>query len=234
MPIDDVPTETLAPFEIVGGSPSFHGVPVEYIETSVAGEKYSLAVLRDAAALLDVPEFASRFLELDRAPYGLQLWDAAIALSEFLDAHEPGAGGRALELGCGVGLVAMVLSRNGWRVCASDHEPDTLAFTKYNVRQNKIEDCEFKLVDWNRPDPGMTFDLIVGADVAYQKSDHAPLLSCLRDALAPEGRAYLCDPMRSAADSLPATARESGLIAERQQWEWRAPVRIWKLTLHGQ
>ena len=222
--------DTDKPFEYVDGSPVFHGVPVALVNTTVAGQTYSLAVLRDAAALLDDPVFAARFLDRDMAPYGLQLWDAAIALSEFLQEFEPTAEGRALELGCGSGLVSMVLARSGWKVTATDYEPATIAFARYNALQNNVRGCQFEMLDWRHFETGEKFDLIVGADVAYQLSDHAPLLSCISANLAQAGRAYLCDPMRSVADRLPEAARESGLDALQQSWEWRSPVRVWKLT----
>lgn len=61
------------PFEWLSGGPCFHGLPVLHREIDIAGKTFYVAALIDAADLLDLPEFATRFVEDDVAPYGLDL-----------------------------------------------------------------------------------------------------------------------------------------------------------------
>jgi SAM-dependent methyltransferase len=183
---------------------------------SVAGTTFEIAGVKDAADLLDQPDFAERFLEEDIAPYGLELWPSARMLAERILRDEPGDGRTAIELGCGLGLASIAAAIRGWRVVATDNELTSLRFAELNAAKNDAKVDGFELLDWRHPLQRRRFDRVFAADVLYQLVDHSPLLRCIEQLLAPEGVAILADPNRGVADRLPALAQEHGFAVDVQ------------------
>ena len=71
---------------------------------AMGGDKAPDAIVAgviDAADLLDEPDYAKRFLDDDCAPYGLELWPAAVMLAEYILQNDSNHVGRAIEIGCG-------------------------------------------------------------------------------------------------------------------------------------
>jgi len=183
-----------------------------------------VAAMKDAAELLDEPDFGKRFIENDIAPYGVELWPAAIMLAEYLIRHNQAiassVGTRpvtAIELGCGLGLVAIVAAKIGWRVTASDYESTALAFAGYNARLNAAAVAEWMTLDWHNPPADRRFDVVLGADILYQLVDHGPILRCINRMLAPGGTALIADPNRGVADRFAQTAGEAGFTVDTVQ-----------------
>ncbi len=201
-------------FEWRDGSPFFRGVRVERRELTVAHQTFRIALLKDAAELLDDPEIAREFIEAGRAPYGLELWPAAIMLAEVILTGEDGGGRPALDLGCGLGLTAMAATVRGWRVVAVDHDPAALRFTEHNTQDNGIDLYALELWDWNRPPADRRFHRVFGADVLYQRMDHVPILRCLESVVHETGSALLTDPRRSVADGFAALATDHGWFVD--------------------
>lgn len=143
--------------------------------------------------LIDVSEF-----NLDeRLPYWAELWPSARALAaELLDAALPA--GRALELGCGIALPSLVLRARGADVVASDYYPEALEFALANAARNQIPGPATLLLDWRSPPLGLEpFDLVVAADVLYEKRNAAMLAELLPRVTAPRGRVLIADPGRA-------------------------------------
>lgn len=174
---------------------------------------FKIASMRDAAHLLDEPDFASRFLEADMAPYGVELWPSAIMLAEYITRYENGPH-HAMELGCGLGLVTMVAAKLGWSIVAGDHEPSALVFARHNAELNNVEGLEFQCLDWNQPPDSQRFARVLGADILYQLNNHAPILKCLHRLLETDGMALIADPNRGVADRFPDLASDAGLRVE--------------------
>lgn len=205
-----MPNEKDNPFEWVSGGPQFHGLPVFFREIDVAGSTFRVAALKDAADLLDLPKFEERFIKHDIAPYGLELWPAAVMLAEHIAKNDPGDGRSALELGCGLGLVAVVATRCGWRVTATDNDEDALGFARYTASINDAAIHEYAVLDWNHPPAGERFSRVFAADVLYQLVDHTPFLKCLDALLARDGEALIADPNRGVVDGFPRLATDNG------------------------
>ncbi len=201
-------------FEWKNGEAHFRGLSVERRSVDVGGRSLKVAVLRDAADLLDQPDFARRFIEEDRAPYGMELWPAAIMLADYVLRRDPGEGGRAVELGCGVGLVSMAATLAGWHVTATDNDPIALRFSEYNAALNNIGIAAHEPLDWREPPVGRRFDRVFATDVLYQLDDHAPLLRCVGATLAENGVAMVVDPNRSVANRFEAMAVSHGFRVE--------------------
>lgn len=98
-------------------------------------------------------------------------------------------GGRALDLGTGNGIQALLAASHADFVVATDINPRALAFGRFNAALNGIERIEFRLGSWFDPVVGERFDLVVGnppyvispeADLVYRDSGDEPGALCGR------------------------------------------------------
>jgi predicted nicotinamide N-methyase len=131
------------------------------------------------------------------APYWSVLWRSGVELARELDAMEL-RGLRVVELGCGLAVPSIAAARAGAEVLATDSDAEALEFVERNARQNGVP-VETAMVDWTRPDELVSrgpFDLVLAADVLYERPSVAALLDLL-PRLAPE--AWVADPGRPAA-----------------------------------
>lgn len=69
--------------------------------------------------------------------------------------------GSVLDLGCGSGTAALLLSRRATRVVATDINPRAIALARVNARINGLTNIEFRGGDLFAPVRGESFDLIV-------------------------------------------------------------------------
>ncbi len=201
-------------FEWRDGLPYFQGLPVERRPIRVGGRTFDIAGLREAADLLDLPEYARRFTEEDIAPYGLELWPSATMLAEHIAHDEFGGGRSAIELGCGLGLVSIAATVRAWNVTATDNDADSLRFAAFNAEANKVSVARYEPLDWNRPPVKRRFSRLFGADVLYQRVDHEPVLGCIDRFLTADGVALLADPRRGVADRFSSVAKEANFAVE--------------------
>jgi predicted nicotinamide N-methyase len=133
------------------------------------------------------------------APYWAVLWRSGVALARELDGGEL-RGRRVVELGCGLAVPSLAAARAGAIVLATDARAEALALVDRNASANDIR-VDTAVVDWGEPDELVgraPFDLVIAADVLYQRESVAALLSLL-PRLAPE--AWLADPGRPGADA---------------------------------
>ena len=132
------------------------------------------------------------------APYWAVLWRSGVALARELDAM-PLRGLRVVELGCGLAVPSIAAARAGASVLATDSDPEALELVERNARANGVR-VETATADWAEPDELLRrapFDIVLAADVLYERASVARLLSLL-PRLAPE--AWLADPGRPAAE----------------------------------
>jgi len=169
-----------------------------------------LVCLSDASQLLDEPDFAEKFISQDRAPYGVELWPASQMLANEIVSGYLGTPEKALEIGCGLGLVSLSATKAGWAVTTTDCDELALDFLKYNAALNEISLDECYLLDWHHPPGGSHYRHIWAADVLYQLVDQEPLLKCIQALLVPGGAAMIADPNRSVADHFPERAQKHG------------------------
>jgi predicted nicotinamide N-methyase len=130
------------------------------------------------------------------APYWSVLWRSGVALAwELEDVALPGL--RVVELGCGLAVPSIAAARRGAAVLATDACADALTLAARNAHVNDVR-IETATVDWAEPDELVRrapFDLVLAADVLYERAS-IPLLLSLLPRLAPE--AWLADPGRPA------------------------------------
>ena len=139
------------------------------------------------------------------APYWAVLWRSGVALARELD------GTRlerlsVVELGCGLATPSIVAARAGATVLATDLDPEALEVVAQNADANGVH-VETAALDWAEPEELISrapFDLVLAADVLYERAAVAQLLSLL-PRLARE--VWLADPGRPAADAFLEQAR---------------------------
>jgi predicted nicotinamide N-methyase len=159
------------------------------------------------------------------APYWSVLWRSGVALAHELE-DVALRGLRVVELGCGLAVPSIAAARAGATVLATDACPEALELAERNAHANDAQ-IETATVNWAEPG-GLVgrgpFDLVLAADVLYERAAVAPLLSLL-PRLAPEG--WLADPGRPAADAFLEQASRRWQVETRL----RGIVQIHRLRL---
>jgi predicted nicotinamide N-methyase len=148
------------------------------------------------------------------APYWAVLWRSGVALARELEALAL-RNRRVVELGCGLAVPSLAAARAGAEVLATDASAEALALAGRNARENGVR-VETAAVDWAEPGELVSrgpFDLVLAADVLYERASVAPLLSLL-PRLAPE--AWIADPGRPAA----------GAFLEEASRRWDVETRV--------
>jgi len=174
-------------------------------EIAIGGRAWVVETVEDEDALLAASETSAQF------PFGLMLWESAIALAEDILA-EPHlvAGKSVLELGCGIGLTGTIAAHLGAHVTATDHDGSALEAAQRTARLNGVSDLKIAPGDWTDWRIPGRFDVILAADVTYDAAHHDALLSVLDHALTPGGTVRLADPGRTSQGAFRAAAKASG------------------------
>ena len=190
-------------------------LPYDAVRDDVAVGPLVLSILRPRSAedLIDEDEYARD----ERLPYWAELWPSALALAGRLTAMGL-AGARVVELGCGVGLPAIVAALGGAAVLATDWYQEALAFTGANAAAAGAR-LETMAVDWSDPPPALLArapaDLVIGADLLYEARNGGALATLLPRLLRPGGEALIADPRRPHAASLIDALTAAGWSHER-------------------
>ena len=185
------------------------------------GRVWRIDAVRDQSALLGVAE------DLEQFPFGLLLWESSIALADRLGA-EPGglAGTNVLEIGAGAGLAGLAAASAGARVNQTDHSPEAIALCRRNAKLNDIVGVSLGQSDWRDWHDARRYDLIIGADVLYERETHALVADILARNLAPSGHAIFADPRRVDTPDFIASLRAEGWRVELESAEVPAIVPV--------
>jgi SAM-dependent methyltransferase len=154
-------------------------------------------------------------------PYWAYLWSGARVLA---DAVPPGAG-RAVELGCGLGLPGLAAARRGWRVVCVDRAPAALAFVHASAEANELPLIEAVVADATHPPTRMRFDLVLAAEILYERAAFGAFAASIAELLAPNGRALLTDAGRVDTRGFYEAVGAAGLVwtAEEHQLREEGP-----------
>ncbi|KAF0748456.1 hypothetical protein AaE_007343 [Aphanomyces astaci] len=120
---------------------------------------------------------------------GLTLWRAGDFLSDFMFKHPHlFAGKRALELGSGLGLCGILAWHLGAQVLITDGDDESMVLLEENCKLNGLDTdvCCQKLL-WGEdltPETQGTYDVLIGADIIYEKDYVGPLFATASHFLA--------------------------------------------------
>lgn len=194
--------------------------PVRESSTRAGGRIIRLVRPGDPDRLLEDPEVAAWNRADDYMPYWAYLWPGAFLLADAVVAGRWPAATRTLELGCGLGLSGLVAVGEGLQVEFTDHDRTPLGFVERSAAANGFDPGRFSasLLDWRHPDD-RKYDLILGADITYERRLIPLVASVIAAQLAPGGVALVTDPDRSAAEGFGAAVRAVGLSLEASHAE---------------
>lgn len=187
----------------------------------VVGEfRFEMLHPRSADDLIDDEEFNRD----ERLPYWAEIWPSAYVLGERIAGYgvltqtDPERRLRLLELGCGCGLAVMVGLAAGFSVTAVDYYPEALEFVWLNALRNGLAAPDTMVVDWRKyPSELVNFDVIVAADVLYERDYCRLIAAAFAQSLRPGGLGLLTDPQRKKAEPFAEECRRAGLqISEPQ------------------
>lgn len=134
-------------------------------------------------------------------PFWCDLWPASQMLArEILD--EPwdlATHGRALEIGCGLGLGGIVALSRGLHVTFSDIDLGACQLAAENAALNGYPDAAILALDFRSPPATLSFPVIFGADVLYDEDMTGSAVSFLMAHLPANGLALIADPDRVSA-----------------------------------
>lgn len=181
-----------------------------------AGRTFTLAHPRSAESLISEEDFDRD----ERLPYWADVWPSARVLAEHVVRHR-GNGRRALELGCGSGLVACALAAAGYDVTATDYYPEALEFTRVNVGRNTARRIATRMVDWrDMPRDLGRFDVVVASDVLYEHTHGELVADAVLATVADDGYALVADPGRLSLTAFLQEAEERGMAVTEA---WTSP-----------
>ncbi len=144
-------------------------------------------------------------------PYGLLLWESAIALAQTLmPLGSEMQGKTVLELGCGTGLPGILCARSGANVVQSDMFSYCTDLAQHNAEVNQISNIGYHLSNWRDWNAPGVFDYVIGADLFYDRMVHRDLVNVLARSLKPDGRIYFADPQRLSTPAFLEMARLAG------------------------
>lgn len=167
-------------------------------------------------------------------PYWAELWDSAIGIGHYVAEHygkltRPQAD--VLELGCGMGFTGMVAAVMGAKVLFADIEPEALLFAQLNSMQ-WADRTRTRRVNWQTDRLGETFDLIIGSDVLYDKTQWEYLEPFFRAHLRENGTVLLGEPGRQTGELFPTWIEARGwaidTVLQRVATQER-PIRIFRV-----
>lgn len=160
-------------------------------------------------------------------PYWMHLWPGALALARRVAAAGPALRGqRVLELGCGLGLPAVVAASAGARVVATDWQHAPLAIAARSAADNGAVLAGVQM-DWRAPALRAQFDLCLGADIGYDAAQEAALVAALARLTRPGGAAWLADSVNTLRTTLIARLAAAGFaprVEEVREQEDGRPV----------
>jgi predicted nicotinamide N-methyase len=151
---------------------------INLVEETVDVDGLTLSILRPRQAETLLSEEAFEHEEF--LPYWAELWPSGIALARVVRRRDV-EGLRVLELGCGLGLPSIVAALGGAHVLATDWSPEGLEVAETNAARNRAE-LETAVVSWAGPEVlvhSAPWDLVLGADLLYERRNVDQLLSLL-------------------------------------------------------
>ncbi len=159
----------------------------------------------DSEALLTEEAFDREEL----LPYWAEVWSSSVALARAI-AVRPLRAVPTLELGCGLGLVAIAAARSGGRVTATDWSAPAIELTAGNAALNEVA-VEALQCSWQGAEPLVArgpWPLVLASDVLYDRANVGLLLDLLPRLTDGGSEVLIADPGRPPASEFLEGARE--------------------------
>jgi predicted nicotinamide N-methyase len=125
-------------------------------------------------------------------PYWAHLWSGARVLAEVVPCDRA----TAIELGCGLGLPGLVAARRGARVTFVDRVAAPLAFVRASAAASGLRAVDVVAADATGGAVTARFDLVLAAELLYDRALFGRIAEAIEARLAPTGVAFLADAGR--------------------------------------
>jgi predicted nicotinamide N-methyase len=167
-------------------------------------------------------------------PYWAELWESGLGIGQMIVSRpELVAGKNILDLGCGMGLAGTVAAAMGGNILFADLEPDALLFAALNSLPWR-ERVRTRRLNWKKDRVAEKFEVILGADILYEKEQWEFLEPFWREHLVLGGLVLLGEPGRHTGEmfldwvgSKPwKVERSEELVPTRSR-----PIRLFQLNL---
>jgi len=139
------------------------------------------------------------------------------------DTLKPLAGRRALDVGCGAGLLSEPLARLGADVTGLDAAAENIAVARLHAQGQGLS-IDYRcggIEDLRASAPADRFDLVVSMEVIEHVIDPEAFVAGLAGAIAPGGLAILSTPNRTARSRLALITLGEGLgMIPRKTHDW--------------
>lgn len=194
--------------------------PTHIQQRTFQNKVFILETIRDLDEAIDIicdsmteDEKIDPFAE-DLCPYFGILWPAAEGLAQFLSARpEVVKGLSVLELGCGLGLPALVAQHVGAQVLATDYHPDVEEYFLRNSNHTQIH-CDYMRLNWREGQSIGQYDVVMGSDILYESKHPQEVALGLIRYLKPQGKIILADPGRAYLQSFIHSMNREGYKEE--------------------
>jgi predicted nicotinamide N-methyase len=167
-------------------------------------------------------------------PYWAELWESAGGIAQFLAGEYPSLHAvRVLDLGCGQGLAGCAAAALGAHVLFADLESPALLFAKLNSLPFR-DAIRTRRLNWQTDRLDERFDLILGADILYDRKQWEHLEPFWRAHLVPSGQVLLAEPGRQTGDLFIDWIAARGWRLERSEEKVptrEKPIRIFRVAV---
>ncbi|HXQ20914.1 MAG TPA: methyltransferase, partial [Candidatus Acidoferrales bacterium] len=164
-------------------------------ELIVGGLRVPLLTVGQLEDYVDAGELL-RNPDAPEPPYWAHLWPGSRVLARLVATEIECRNRRAIDIGCGVGLVGVVAARRGAAVTVIDTAPAALCFARANAARNGCEVAAIR-TDVRRAGVRGPFDYCFAADVTYDPVLQGALADFLAAHLAAGGRAWCAESVRT-------------------------------------
>jgi predicted nicotinamide N-methyase len=166
-------------------------------------------------------------------PYWAELWESGLGIGQLLEGA-PGmvAGKNVLDLGCGMGLAGTVAAALGGNVLFADLEADSLLFAALNSAPWG-ERVRTRRLNWKKDRIEEKFEVILGADILYEKAQWEYLEPFWRSHLANNGVVLLGEPGRQTGEMFLEWIGGKGWEVEESEQAVTTrprPIRVFRLS----
>jgi predicted nicotinamide N-methyase len=199
-------------------------------DLEVAGRTLTLLMPANADELISESDFDRD----ERLPYWADLWPSARILAEELAVMRL-AGQRVLELGCGLGLVAIGAVLGGADVTVTDYYEEATEFATLNVAEATGKTIASRMVNWvELPRDLGKFDVVLASDVLYEHRYASLVANAIAATLVRGGEAIVADPGRIALKEFLDECESLGLENEPDprpfvDGEIKQTVTLWRI-----
>jgi len=174
-----------------GGTRTIAGYGARLTRVSVEDETVALWQVDDLERYVDRGALLAGD-DPPEPPYWAHLWAGARVLA----AAVPVGSARAVELGCGLGLPGLVAGRRGARVTFVDRVAAPLSFVRASAAANELGPVSLVVADMTCRAFRPLFDLVLLAEVLYDRAAFPAVARTIAGLLARDGLALMTDGMR--------------------------------------